>query len=209
MTAVQINRLQTGVPGLDQVLGGGIPEYSFNLIAGLPGCGKTTLAHQLMFGLATPERPALYFTVLGEPPLKMLRYQQQFEFFDTARVSGSVNFVNLGEEVMTGDLGRVLDRIVAEVRAHAPALVFVAIWLAAITLYGLVVEQWALVRVRRDFSYDWAFLYAPLIALGVGLTAAFFATRRLPAARMTLLILTAGLIALFGGILLFGLGAVI
>ena len=89
------------------------------------------------------------------------------------------------------------------------AVVFVAIWLAAITLYGLVVEQWALVRVRREFSYDWAFLYAPLIALGVGLAAAFFATRRLPAARMTLLILTVGLIALFGGILLFGLGGLI
>jgi hypothetical protein len=89
------------------------------------------------------------------------------------------------------------------------AVVFVAIWLAAITLYGLVVEQWALVRVRREFSYDWAFLYAPLIALGVGLAAAFLATRRLPAARMTLLILTTGLIALFGGILLFGLGGLI
>ena len=38
----------------------------------------------MMFALATPERPALYFTVLGEPPLKMLRYQQQFDFFDTA-----------------------------------------------------------------------------------------------------------------------------
>ena len=36
----------------------------------------------MMFALATPERPALYFTVLGEPPLKMLRYQQQFDFFD-------------------------------------------------------------------------------------------------------------------------------
>jgi hypothetical protein len=89
------------------------------------------------------------------------------------------------------------------------AVVFVAIWLAAITLYGLVVEQWALIRVRREFSYDWAFLYAPLIALGVGLAAAFLATRRLPAARMTLLILTVGLIALFGGILLFGLGGLI
>ncbi|MGV7121922.1 hypothetical protein [Sphingopyxis sp. 550A] len=89
------------------------------------------------------------------------------------------------------------------------AVVFVAIWLAAITFYGLIVEQWELVRARREFSYDWAFLYAPLIALGVGLAAAFFATRRLPAARMTLLILTTGLIALFGGILLFGLGAVI
>ena len=49
----------TGVPGLDDVLGGGLPEFSFNLIAGPPGCGKTTLAHQMMFALATPQRPAL------------------------------------------------------------------------------------------------------------------------------------------------------
>ena len=55
-----INRMQTGVPGLDEVLGGGLPEFSFNVIAGPPGCGKTTLAHQIMFALATHERPALY-----------------------------------------------------------------------------------------------------------------------------------------------------
>ena len=91
---VRINRLSTGVPGLDLILGGGLPEFSFNLIAGQPGCGKTTLAHQMMFALATPERPALYFTVLGEPPLKMLRYQQQFEFFDLARVNAVVRFIN-------------------------------------------------------------------------------------------------------------------
>ena len=89
------------------------------------------------------------------------------------------------------------------------AVVFVAVWLAAVTVYGLVVEQWELVGVRREFSYDWAFLYAPLIAFGLGLAAAFLATRRLPAARMTMLILTTGLIALFGGILLFGLGGLI
>nr|MBA3625090.1 AAA family ATPase [Methylibium sp.] len=53
---VTIRCLPTGVPGLDELLGGGIPEFSFNLIAGSPGCGKTTLAHQMMFGLATPER---------------------------------------------------------------------------------------------------------------------------------------------------------
>jgi len=34
---VTINRLTTGVPGLDDVLGGGLPEFSFNLIAGPPG----------------------------------------------------------------------------------------------------------------------------------------------------------------------------
>ena len=124
-TKVTINRLATGVPGLDAVLGGGLPEFSFNLIAGAPGCGKTTLAHQMMFALATPERPALYFTVLGEPPLKMLRYQQQFDFFDHESVNRSVRFMNLTDDSLTGDLDQVLRRIVAAVEAHAPALVFV------------------------------------------------------------------------------------
>jgi circadian clock protein KaiC len=120
-----INRLHTGVPGLDAVLGGGLPEFSFNVIAGPPGCGKTTLAHQMMFALATPERPALFFTVLGEPPLKMLRYQQQFEFFDSEKINQSIHFVNLAEDTVTGDLAKVLARIVAEVEKHGPGLVFV------------------------------------------------------------------------------------
>jgi len=122
---VTIGRLHTSVPGLDEVLGGGLPEYSFNIIAGPPGAGKTTLAHQLMFGLATPQRPALYFTVLGEPPLKMLRYQQQFEFFDSEKVNLSVRFFNLSDDMAGGDLSRVLERIATEVEAHGPGMVFV------------------------------------------------------------------------------------
>src|SRR3990167_6741853 len=124
-TKVIINRLATGVPGLDEVLGGGLPEFSFNLIAGPPGCGKTTLAHQMMFALATPQRSAIYFTVLGEPPLKMLRYQQQFDFFDSEFINRSVHFINLSDETLAGDLNQVLARIVAEVEALNPALVFV------------------------------------------------------------------------------------
>ena len=120
-----INRLKTGVPGLDEVLGGGLPEYSFNVLAGPPGCGKTTLAHQMMFALATPERPAIYFTVLGEPPLKMLRYQQQFNFFDNEKINDSIHFINLADETATGDLDKVLKRIVMEVETHAPGMVFV------------------------------------------------------------------------------------
>ncbi|MEO6022676.1 MAG: ATPase domain-containing protein [Burkholderiales bacterium] len=120
-----INLLRTGVPGLDEVLGGGLPEFSFNLIAGSPGAGKTTLAHQIMFALATPARPALYFTVLGEPPMKMLRYQQQFEFFDSEKIDSAIRFINLADDMAVGDLDKVMGRIVAEVEVHGPGLVFV------------------------------------------------------------------------------------
>lgn len=125
MKKVSIQRLPTGVPGLDDLLGGGIPEFSFNLLAGTPGSGKTTMAHQIMFSLANPERRALFFTVLGEPPLKMLRYQQQFPFFDVAKISESIKFVNLAADLLGGDFDRVLARIDEEVKSFAPSLVFV------------------------------------------------------------------------------------
>ncbi len=122
---VNIRRLPTGVPGLDNLLGGGLPEFSFNLIAGTPGSGKTTLAHQIMFSLATPDNRALFFTVLGEPALKMLRYQQQFPFFDFQKVNDSIRFINLSADLLEGDFDRVLSRISEEVKAYSPSLVFV------------------------------------------------------------------------------------
>ena len=117
--------LRTGVPGLDEILGGGLPEYSFNLIAGTPGAGKTTLAHQIIFSNATPERPALYLTVLGEPPIKMLRYQQQMDYFDPDKVGESIHFVDLSEMALNGDLEAVLARIIGHIEELNPAIVVV------------------------------------------------------------------------------------
>ena len=49
---VTIRKLPSGVPGLDEILGGGLPEYSFNIIAGNPGCGKTTFARAILKEIA-------------------------------------------------------------------------------------------------------------------------------------------------------------
>jgi circadian clock protein KaiC len=121
---VSIRTLATGVPGLDDVLGGGLPELSFNLIVGAPGVGKTTLAHQIMFANATAARPGLYFTIVGEPALKMLRYQQQYSFFDPARVNGAIHFSSLSGQVELG-LSAVLESLVRQVEAVSPRFVVV------------------------------------------------------------------------------------
>ncbi len=122
---VRIKKLPTGVPGLDDILGGGLPEFSFNIIAGAPGGGKTTLAHQFIFANATEERPAIYFTVLGEPALKMLRYQQQYTFFDIAKLNTAVRFVNLSQVLVERGLQGVLEEIAKEVEASNCSIVVV------------------------------------------------------------------------------------
>jgi len=122
---VTIHKIPTGVRGFDDILGGGIPEFSFNVIAGTPGCGKTTLAHQIVFANATAKKPALYFTILGEPPIKMLRYQQQYSFFDESKVGKAIRFINLSAVVLEKDLDAVFLEISKQVAAIGPSLVVV------------------------------------------------------------------------------------
>jgi circadian clock protein KaiC len=122
---VAIRKIPTGVRGLDEILGGGIPEFSFNVIAGTPGCGKTTLAHHIAFANASVDKPVIYFTVLGEPAIKMLRYQQQYSFFDESKLGKALRFINLADSVLEQDLGAVLAEIIKQVTSINPAIVVV------------------------------------------------------------------------------------
>ncbi len=122
---VAIQKMPSGVRGLDEILGGGLPEFSFNVIAGTPGCGKTTLAHQIIFANATAQKPALYFTVLGESAMKMLRYQQQYSFFDESKLGKAIRFINLSDVVLEQDLSAVLAEVIKQVTATNPGIVVV------------------------------------------------------------------------------------
>jgi circadian clock protein KaiC len=122
---VAVHKLPTGVRGLDEILGGGIPEFSFNMIGGAPGCGKTTLAHQIAFANGTAKKPALYFTVLGEPVVKMLRYQQQYSFFDESKLGKTIRFCNLSDMVLEKDLNAVLEEIIKQVTASNAGVIVV------------------------------------------------------------------------------------
>ena len=69
----QESRLQTGVAEFDRVMGGGIMQGSFTLIAGDPGIGKSTLMTEL--GRFLPGRRILYVT--GEESLRQVKLRAQ------------------------------------------------------------------------------------------------------------------------------------
>ena len=55
--------LGTGVPGIDDILGGGLPTGHFYLVEGAPGSGKTTLALQFLLEGRDRGEPTLYVTL--------------------------------------------------------------------------------------------------------------------------------------------------
>ena len=95
------DRISSGNPQADAVLGGGFPANSINILMGEPGTGKTLFAEQLLFANAAGERPVLYLTTLSEPLSKVVTYLQLMPFYDESK---------LGTAVLYDDIGALLAR---------------------------------------------------------------------------------------------------
>jgi circadian clock protein KaiC len=118
-------RLLSGHPRLDAVLGGGLPANAINMLIGLPGTGKTILAQQYVFANATIERPALYLATVSEPFDKILRYGQTLGFFDPEAVGRSVFYEDLGNVLNERGLAGVIEQVSALIKERRPAMMVI------------------------------------------------------------------------------------
>lgn len=120
-----MRRIESGNEALDQILGGGFPVNSTNLLMGMPGTGKTVLAQSIAFHNASAERPVLYISTVSEPLDRMLRYVQEFDYFDPGQIGDAIVYQELSEPLRARGLVAAIDELVALIKRYQPAFLVV------------------------------------------------------------------------------------
>lgn len=115
-------RVHTGVPGLDTVLGGGLLRGGVYIVTGAPGTGKTLLANQVAFAQAREGARCLYVTLLAESHARMMAYLRPLSFFSPERVPNDVYYVSAFRTLEEGGLQGLLELLRRETRQHGTRL---------------------------------------------------------------------------------------
>lgn len=135
-------RLETGLPGLDRVLGGGLVPGSVVLLGGEPGIGKSTLLLQAARSVAGQSREALYAT--GEESAAQVRLRGER--------------LGVRQERLWVLAETDVSRIAAEAETRAPAILIVdsiqavrepALSSAAGTVSQVRESAWVLMRYAK------------------------------------------------------------
>jgi circadian clock protein KaiC len=106
------DRCATGIQGLDDILGGGIPRGNMILVSGTVGTGKTTLSLEFLVRGAEKGERCLFLSVT-EDSNKLIQNLSTFEFFRPELVeSGALSFVDV--PVIYEKLGLDRDEFTAE-----------------------------------------------------------------------------------------------
>ncbi|HZI10753.1 MAG TPA: ATPase domain-containing protein [Myxococcus sp.] len=147
-------RVSSGVPGLDDVLGGGLLPSGVYVFVGEPGAGKTLLANQLCYHQARSGARCLYVTLLAESHSRMLSNMRDLAFFDPGLLPEGVYYVSGFRTLEEQGLPGLLELLKREVRNHGASI---------LVLDGLVQAQEA-AGSNRDFK---KFIHELQVAAGL------------------------------------------
>jgi circadian clock protein KaiC len=118
-------RITSGNPQADEILGGGFPCYSINILMGQPGTGKTIFAEQLLYHNAGGGRPLLYVTTLSEPMSKVVNYVQRFTFFDPDKLGAEIQYEDLGAALAERGPAALLDWLTEAIKERSPRIIVI------------------------------------------------------------------------------------
>ena len=90
----ELERVPSGVPGLDIILSGGFLKGGLYIVQGPPGTGKTTFGNQICFHHVASGGRALYVTLLAEYHARMMQHLGVMTFFDESKIPDQLTYLN-------------------------------------------------------------------------------------------------------------------
>ena len=120
-----LERVASGIPGLDTILGGGFLRGGVYLVHAKPGSGKTILGNQICFRHVAGGGRALVVTLLTESHSRLLSQLENLTFFDAACVGSTLSYVSGYQALETDKLKGLLLLLRRTVRDHKATLLVI------------------------------------------------------------------------------------
>ncbi|HEU5017513.1 MAG TPA: ATPase domain-containing protein [Pseudolabrys sp.] len=117
-----LERVPTGIAGLDRILRGGFLKGGVYIVQGTPGAGKTILANQVCFRHVAAGGHAVFITLLSESHARMLQHLRPMSFYDEAAIPSSIYYVSGFNILETDGLKGIVDLIRREIKGHRASL---------------------------------------------------------------------------------------
>jgi circadian clock protein KaiC len=115
---MKLTRVSTGVPGLDDILGGGLMKAGVYIVQGEPGAGKTVLANQICFHHVAHGGRVAYVTLLSESHARMVQHLETLSFFREDAIPESIHYVSAFNALKATGLPGVTQVLVDEMRSR-------------------------------------------------------------------------------------------
>ncbi|WP_200773518.1 RAD55 family ATPase [Thermosipho atlanticus] len=140
-----MTKLETGIRNLDKILYGGIPLYSFNIIAGPPGSGKTIFAQNIILNNVRKGLKSIYLTTISESQFKMVRHLKEFEFFSDEFLNEKFIYGDLGNVIRKRGIEKIIEYFTELIKKYKPNILVIDSFKA--------IRDFFLMKVLSEFLY--------------------------------------------------------
>lgn len=113
-----LDRLPSGIAGLDLILGGGFFRAGVYIVHGLPGSGKTIFGNQLCYRHVALGGRAVYVTLLAESHARMLQHLRSMSFFDERAIPDQLSYISAFHDLESDGLKGLMAVLRREMRAR-------------------------------------------------------------------------------------------
>ncbi|WP_407525313.1 RAD55 family ATPase [Methylobacterium oryzisoli] len=135
-----LERVATGIAGLDEILGGGLFQGGVYIVQGTPGSGKTIFANQICHTHAAGGGRALYVTLLAESHARMLGHIAPLGFFDAGVIPDRLTYLSAFRTLQDEGLAGLLTLLRREIGESEASLLVLDGVMAAEETAGSTLE---------------------------------------------------------------------